>query len=45
MRSIATFKEEKIALRFWNFLQSEDIESSLEEDESNKEWLIWVLEE
>ena len=45
MRSIATFKEEKIALQFWNFLQSEDIESSLEEDELNKEWLIWVLDE
>ncbi|MBT3666226.1 MAG: rhomboid family intramembrane serine protease [Opitutae bacterium] len=45
MRSIATFKEEKIALRFWNFLQSEDIESSLEEDESNREWLVWVLDE
>ena len=45
MRNIATFKEEKIALRFWNFLQSNDIESSLEEDEENKEWIIWVLEE
>ncbi len=45
MRSIATFREEKTALRFWNFLQAEDIESSLEEDDSNHEWLIWVLDE
>jgi GlpG protein len=45
MRSIATFKEEKIALRFWNYLQGEGVESTLEEDDLNHTWLIWVLEE
>lgn len=44
MRSIATFKEEKLALRFWNFLQGEGIESSLEED-GNDAWAIWVIDE
>ena len=45
MRSIAKFKEEKLALRFWNYLQTIDIESSLEEDDIQKEWHIWVLDE
>lgn len=44
MRSIATFKEEKLALRFWNFLQGEGIDSSLEED-GNDAWAIWVIDE
>ncbi len=44
MRNIASFKEEKTALKFWNFLQSEGIESTFEEDEKN-EWTIWVLDE
>lgn len=45
MRSIAKFKEERLALRFWNYLQTIDVESSLEEDDIQKEWLIWVLDE
>ena len=45
MRSIATFTEEKMALRFWNYLQAIEIESNLEEDENNEEWLVWVLDE
>jgi len=45
MRSIATFTEEKMALRFWNYLQAIEIESNLEEDDNNEEWLIWVLDE
>jgi len=45
MRSIATFTEEKMALRFWNYLQAIEIESNLEEDDNNKEWLVWVLDE
>ena len=44
MRSIATFKEEKLALRFWNYLQGEEIESTLEED-VNDAWAIWVIDE
>ena len=44
MRSIATFKEEKLALRFWNYLQGEEIESTLEED-GNDAWAIWVIDE
>ena len=44
MRSIATFKEEKLALRFWNYLQGEGVESSLEEDGSDA-WAIWVVDE
>ena len=44
MRSIATFKEEKLALRFWNYLQGEEIESALEED-GNDAWAIWVIDE
>ena len=45
MRSIATFTEEKMALRFWNYLQAIEVESNLEEDENNEEWLVWVLDE
>tara|TARA_B100002019_G_scaffold115492_2_gene99322 strand:+ start:386 stop:1276 length:891 start_codon:yes stop_codon:yes gene_type:complete len=45
MRSIASFKEEKLALRFWNYLKSVNIETTLEEDETNHEWLVWVLDE
>jgi GlpG protein len=45
MRSIATFTEEKMALRFWNYLQAIEIDSNLEEDENSKEWLVWVLDE
>jgi GlpG protein len=45
MRSIATFTEEKMALRFWNYLQAIEIDSNLEEDENSEEWLVWVLDE
>lgn len=44
MRSIANFEEEKIALRFWNYLQSEGIKSTLEE-EGPRDWVIWVIDE
>ena len=44
MRSLATFEEEKIALRFWNYLQSEGIKSTLEE-EGPRDWVIWVIDE
>jgi GlpG protein len=34
-----------MALRFWNYLQAIEIDSNLEEDENNEEWLVWVLDE
>ena len=43
MRKICEFEEEKKALRFWNYLKENKIDSSLEnEDES---WILWVEEE
>ena len=45
MRKIANFAEQKIALRFWNFLQKVDIQSNLEKEDSKEEWSIWVIDE
>ena len=44
MRRIGLFELEKEALRFWNYLKEKGVDSSLEE-ESKKEWSIWVAEE
>lgn len=43
MRKICEFEEEKKALRFWNFLKKNKVESSLENDEGA--WILWVEEE
>ena len=37
MREIGEFDQEKLALRFWNYLNKEGIESSLEEDDENNQ--------
>ena len=34
MRRVAQFEKEKLALRFWGYLKQQEIDSSLEEDES-----------
>jgi GlpG protein len=43
MRKICEFDEEKKALRFWNFLKENKIDSSLENDD--EAWILWVEEE
>lgn len=43
MRKIGEFQEEKKALRFWNYLKEQKIDSSLEEDEGL--WVLWVADE
>lgn len=43
MRKICEFEEEQKALRFWNYLKENKIDSSLEEDENS--WILWVAEE
>ena len=45
MREIGEFDQEKLALRFWNYLNQEGIESSLEEDDENNQWSVWVIDE
>ena len=45
MREIGEFDQEKLALRFWNYLNQEGIESSLEEGDQNNQWSIWVIDE
>ncbi len=43
MRKICEFEKEKPALRFWNYLKENKIDSSLEKDEES--WILWVEEE
>ena len=45
MRRVGQFEKEKYALRFWGYLKQQKIDSSLEEDESNGTWTIWVADE
>ena len=45
MRKVAQFEKEKLALRFWGYLKQQEIDSSLEEDESLGTWTIWVADE
>ena len=45
MRRVAQFEKEKLALRFWGYLKQQEIDSSLEEDESLGTWTIWVADE
>ena len=45
MRRVGQFEKEKHALRFWGYLKQQEIDSSLEEDESNGTWTIWVADE
>ena len=45
MRQVGQFDQEKLALRFWGYLQQQKIDSSLEEDETSGEWTIWVDDE
>ena len=43
MRKAGDFKEQKKALRFWNYLKAKGVDSSLEEDDG--EWAVWVANE
>ncbi|OUU23623.1 MAG: hypothetical protein CBC04_09720 [Verrucomicrobia bacterium TMED44] len=45
MRQVGDFDQEKLALRFWGYLKQQEIDSSLEEDETTGHWSIWVAEE
>ena len=45
MRKIGEFDEQKGALRFWNYLKAQGIDSSLEEDDGETSWTIWVADE
>jgi GlpG protein len=45
MRKIGEFDEQKGALRFWNYLKAQGIDSSLEEDDGDRNWTIWVADE
>ena len=45
MRQVGQFKQEKLALRFWEYLKHQEIDSSLEEDDSLGTWTIWVADE
>ena len=45
MRKIGEFDEQKGALRFWNYLKAQGIDSSLEEDDGDLNWTIWVADE
>ena len=43
MRKIGELKNEKDALNLWSYLKTENIETTLEEED--KSWSIWVSEE
>ncbi len=47
MRKVANFDQEKRALRFWDYLKKQGIDSTLEKVESDKNsrWEIWVEDE
>ena len=45
MRRVGQFEKEKHALRFWSYLKQQDVDSSLEHDESDGTWIIWVADE
>ena len=45
MRRVGQFEKEKHALRFWSYLKQQEVDSSLEHDESDDNWTIWVADE
>ena len=45
MRQVGQYKQEKLALRFWEYLKHQEIDSSLEEDDTLGTWTIWVADE
>lgn len=45
MRRIGEFDQEKSALKFWSFLKGQGIDSTLEKDDDDQKWSIWVAEE
>ena len=45
MRKIGTLPVEKDALRFWSYLQEQEILSSLEEEDEDTGWSIWIADE
>ena len=45
MRRIGTFEFEKEALQFWNYLKEKGVDSSLEKEDSQNAWSIWVADE
>ena len=45
MRKIGTLTVEKDALRFWSYLQEQEILSSLEEEDEDSGWSIWIADE
>ena len=45
MRRIGEFDQEKSALKFWSFLKGQGIDSTLEKDDDDHKWSIWVAEE
>ena len=45
MRKVGQFEQEKLALRFWEYLKNHEVDSSLEEDDSLSIWTIWVADE
>ena len=45
MRKVGQFEQEKLALRFWEYLKNHEIDSSLEEDDGLNAWTVWVADE
>ena len=45
MRKIGILTVEKDALRFWSYLQEQEILSSLEEEDEDSGWSIWIADE
>ena len=45
MRRIGIFEFEKEALQFWNYLKEKGVDSSLEKEDSQNAWSIWVADE
>ena len=45
MRKIGTLEVEKHALRFWSYLKDKEISSSLEEEDNDSGWSIWISDE
>ena len=45
MRKVGIFKIEKQALQFWSYLKEKGVDSSLEKDEDQVGWSIWVADE
>lgn len=45
MRRIGIFEFENEALQFWNYLKEKGVDSSLEKEDSQNAWSIWVADE